>query len=134
MPTTTVTITATDWQEAPYDDAGGKALAQADWAARWEGELSAEGRVRCLMIYTGEGTEQGAQYVSLERVTGSLAGREGSFVLRGTGAHGAGGASSVCDIVEHSGTGDLAGLRGRVSGTATGMTYPVTFEYEFEHD
>lgn len=133
MPTTTVTITVTDWQEAPYDDAAGKALAEADWATRWEGELTAEGRVRCLMIYTGD-DQSGAEYVSLERVTGTLAGREGSFVLRATGSHDAGGASSVCDVVEHSGTGQLAGLRGRVSGTATGMTYLVTFEYELERD
>lgn len=66
-------------------------------------------------VLTTQG-ERGASYVAQERITGSLAGRRGSFVLE----HGADGGEGVettqwARVVAGSGTAALAGL----SGTGT---------------
>jgi Protein of unknown function (DUF3224) len=53
-----------------------------------------------------------ASYVGYERVVGSLGGRSGSFVLRLAGGFEQGAASTDWTVVEGSGTGGLAGLRG----------------------
>ena len=62
------------------------------------------------MMTAGTAVEGSAGYVAIERVTGSLAGRAGSFVLlhRGTMQQGAFELSIV--VVPDSGTGQLAGL------------------------
>lgn len=59
------------------------------------------------------GSEEGsAAYVGLERVTGSVHGRSGSFVLRHSAAMERGEGESSLDVVPDSGTGELRGLRG----------------------
>lgn len=56
-----------------------------------------------------------AGYVAMERVTGTLNGRSGTFVLQhsGTMAHGA--QKMTITIVPDSGTGDLAGISGSMT-------------------
>jgi hypothetical protein len=56
---------------------------------------------------------RGASYVAQERITGTLAGRRGSFVLEHGAALGEGEETvQWARVVAGSGTGDLAGLRG----------------------
>lgn len=67
------------------------------------------------MLACGRGDTplNGAGYVVSERFTGTLAGREGSFVLQHGGIAGAGvDPVSFGNVVPGAGTGALAGLRG----------------------
>ena len=53
-----------------------------------------------------------AGYVAIERVTGTLSGRQGSFVLQHSGHSNPAGQSLEINVVADSGTDDLKGLSG----------------------
>ena len=76
-------------------------------------------------------TRHPAAYVGIERFEGTLHGRKGGFVLQ----HNAGGTDGVpwmtWKIVETSGTGDLAGIRGEgqiIIGADGGHSYTLDYE------
>ena len=56
-----------------------------------------------------------AGYVAMERVTGSLEGREGSFALQHSGTMDRGAPTLLITVVPDSGTGALEGLAGRMA-------------------
>ena len=56
-----------------------------------------------------------AGYVALERVTGALQGRNGSFVLQHNGLMARGTQQLEITVVPDSGTGDLEGLAGKMA-------------------
>ncbi|MBJ7520194.1 MAG: DUF3224 domain-containing protein [Solirubrobacteraceae bacterium] len=114
--TTTITVPfeIVTWDEKTYDEpADGPKLTHATLEKRYSGDLEATGVARIL---TAQG-DGGRGYVASERVTGTLMGRTGTFVIQ----HGAAGASDEPEevalgvIVGGSGTGELAGLRGDVA-------------------
>ena len=111
-----------------YDDRDGTALGRIHITRRFEGDLEGEGTAELLTATTGSGS---AVYVALDRITGRLDGREGSFVLHHRGTVSAAGAVTDGAIVPESGTGELSGLRGQ--GTITvdeDGTHRLTLEYE----
>jgi hypothetical protein len=72
-----------------------------------------------------------AEYVGLQTMTGSLAGRSGSFVLRTSGTFDGSKAVGELTVVEGSGTGELAGISGTGSFSAPmGSEAELTLEYE----
>jgi len=117
------------WEESPYDTWEGGKLTRAHVTYGYQGELDGQGVVEYLMAYHGE---KGATFVGIERFTGRLAGREGTIVMRHVGTSSPDG--TVLDereVVEGTGTGALAGLRGTMrfeSGHAE--HYPLEFAYE----
>jgi hypothetical protein len=54
-------------------------------------------------------------YVAMERVTGTLEGRSGSFALQHFGTMQSGGTQLKISVVPDSGTGDLAGIKGTMN-------------------
>jgi hypothetical protein len=131
MPDTEMTFTMDDWKETTYAELenGGK-LTRVTMARTFSGPLTGSGVVEYLMAYTSE-TE--AVFVGLERVTGSVAGRPGSFVMEHRGTYGKGLVKNTWTVIPGSGTGDLRGLRGD-GGFESGSQkrYPMTFDYRFE--
>lgn len=72
-----------------------------------------------------------AGYVAIERVTGTLAGRQGSFVLQHSGHSNPAGQSLEINVVADSGTDELKGL----SGTMRIIIQPGGGHfYEFEYE
>jgi hypothetical protein len=98
--------------EPPYDVVEGVTLARASIEKRFSGPLDASSRVQ--MIGARTPVEGSAGYVAVERVTGTLAGRRGTFVLVHTGIMSGGGRSLTVTVVPGSGTGELRGLSGRM--------------------
>jgi Protein of unknown function (DUF3224) len=72
--------------------------------------------------------EADATYTGYERFTGSLGGRPGSFVLRLEGGFKDGAARTTWTVVEGTGTGDLAGLRGEGGYVANQGEPEVAYE------
>jgi len=72
-------------------------------------------------------------YVAIERVTGTLAGRTGTFVLHHTGIMKRGAQQLSINVVPDSGTGQLKGLSGSmtIQITADGK-HSYQFEYTIE--
>ena len=66
------------------------------------------------MLAFGSDTEGSAGYVALERVSGTLHGLTGSFVLQHSGSMNRGVPQLSVTVVPDSGTGQLAGLAGEM--------------------
>src|SRR5919108_2286871 len=79
---------------------------------RFHGELEAISKGEMLATHTE--VEGSAAYVALERVTGKLKGRTGSFVLQHSATMVRGQPSSTITVVPDSGTGELKGLSGKM--------------------
>ena len=67
------------------------------------------------MLSARTSVESSAGYVAIERVTGALHGRQGSFVLQHSGTVERGAQQLVISVVPDSGTGDLVGLVGTMT-------------------
>lgn len=80
---------------------------------QFHGELEAISKGE--MIYAGTDVEGSAVYVALERVTGSLGGKKGSFVLYHTGVMTRGVSNLNVSVLPDSGTGELIGLKGTMT-------------------
>lgn len=117
------------WDETPLKDSGeGPRLTRAVVTKTYEGDIRGESRLEYLMMHRDDGT---AEFVGLERVTGSLGGRSGSFVLRHIGTFEEGIARAVLKVVDESGTKALAGLRGEGQfESGHRREYPLTLDYE----
>ena len=122
------TATVASWDEKAYDEADGKPkLSKASIKYTYEGDLKGESSSEMVMVYVGEE----AEYVGLERMSGTLGGKKGTFVTSASAPSRTGCASTKWTIVEGSGTGELEGLTG--SGTfeaPMGDQAKVEFEYE----
>jgi len=119
------------WDEKPYSEGQDlPKLTRAAVARTFTGDIAGEGHVEYLMMYRGDGT---AAFVGLERVTGHLAGKAGSFVLQRVGAFEDGMAKESYFVIPGSGTGDLRGLRGEgASAVGHGTEHPFTLTYELD--
>jgi hypothetical protein len=70
-----------------------------------------------------------AGYVAVERVTGSLHGKAGSFALQHSGTMAGGAQQLVITVVPDSGDGDLRGLEGKLSIEIADGKHSYVLEY-----
>ena len=117
------------WDEKPYaENPALPKLTRATVTKTYTGDIEGEGQVEYLMMYRSDGS---ATFVGLERVTGRLGGKTGSFVLQRTGVFEGGMAKETYSVVPGSATGDLDGLRGDgSSAVGHGMEHPFRIDYE----
>jgi len=81
-----------------------------------------------LMAYRPDAT---ADYVGLQRITGTLAGRSGTFVLSTVGTFDGQEASGTWTVLAGSGTDELAGLTGTGTFSAPSGGEPsVSLDYD----
>jgi hypothetical protein len=107
--------------------AGGSAVGRMSLDKQWHGGL--EGTSKGEML-TGMTAVQGsAGYVAIEQVTGTLNGRSGTFLLQHTGTMTRGAPELAITVVPDSGTGQLAGLAGRLAITITDGKHFYELEY-----
>ena len=93
----------------------------------FEGDLAGTSRGEMLFALTA--TQGSAGYVAIERVTGALHGREGSFVLQHSGSMNRGAQQLSITVVPDSGAGGLAGLAGEFRLRIEGGTHFYELEY-----
>jgi hypothetical protein len=95
------------------DDAGeAGAFARMFLDKYYHGDL--EGPSKGQMMATSVTPEGSGAYVALERVSGTLHGRRGSFVLMHNASMTRGVPAMNITVVPESGTGELVGLQGRL--------------------
>jgi Protein of unknown function (DUF3224) len=97
--------------QGPPNDVDGVALGRMSLKKRFEGDLTGTGQGEMLSATTP--VPGSAGYVAIERVSGRLHGRAGSFVLQHAGTMQGGEQQLSITVVPGSGTGELAGLAGR---------------------
>jgi hypothetical protein len=116
-------------EETTYEErSGGARLTHAWGAQRFSGDITGDGSVHWLMSYAADKT---AHYVGLQRITGSLVGREGSFIIAASGAFNGKASHGTWSVVEGSGTAGLEGITGTGSFDAPGGPHATyTLDYE----
>ena len=111
----------------PQDDAAAGPFGRLFLAKQFHGDLEGSSQGQMLGSQTPDGS---GGYVALEQVTGTLDGKRGTFVLQHKGTMRKGG-SFVIDVtvVPDSGTGDLAGISGKMTIRIEGREHFYEFEY-----
>jgi hypothetical protein len=93
----------------------------------YHGDL--EGTGRGEMLASRGAVDGSAGYVALERVSGTLKGRRGTFVLQHSGTMTRGTPGLVITVVPDSGTDELTGLAGSMNIVITGKAHAYEFDY-----
>jgi Protein of unknown function (DUF3224) len=94
------------------------------------GDIEGEGVVRFLQAIREDGS---AGFVGIERVTGSINGRRGTFLLQDAGTLEGATVKGDWFVIPGSGTGELSGLRGEGGFQAElGQRASITLDYWFE--
>lgn len=128
----TGTFRMKNWDETPYSEMeNGRKLASASVTNSFTGDIEGEGVLTYLLCYKDE---KHASFIGMERVTGSLGGRTGSFVIQSSGIYEDGTAKGTWSIVTDSGTGDLAGLRGEGTFDARSGEQDTPFVLDYDID
>jgi len=97
---------------------------------QFTGDLAGTSKGEMLTAMTK--TDGSAGYVAIERVTGTLHGRAGTFVLQHTGTMTRGAQQLVITVVPDSGTGELAGLAGSMRIIIDGGRHAYEFDYTLD--
>ena len=111
-----------------HDTAEGSPLGRRSIDKTFRGDLAAASVGE--MLAAGPAVKGSAGYVAIERVTGTLGGKAGSFVLMHTGVMNRGTPSLSVIVVPDSGTGELIGLTGTMAIEITGGKHFYVFEYD----
>lgn len=101
------------WDEKPYAELeGGAKLTSASVKQSYSGGIEGTSVVEYLMVHRADQT---ATFVGHELITGSIEGRNGSFIIQHNGTFKNGIAKSKWVIVSSSGTGALLEISGQGS-------------------
>ena len=124
-------ITVHKYEPSAYDEpAEGPVLTRIHVEEGFSGDISGDGVVEFLQAARDDGS---ASFVGIERVTGTVAGRTGTFLLQDAGTVQGNIVSGDWFVVPGSATGGLAGLRGTGGFRASlGESAQVHLDYWFE--
>ena len=111
-----------------YNTTDGALLGRMSIDKQFHGDL--EGTSKGEMLTAGTSVKSSAGYVAVERVTGTLNGKSGSFALQHSGTMNRGTPHLAINVVPDSGTGQLAGLTGTMAIEIANGKHSYIFEYE----
>lgn len=109
------------------EGAGGVNLGRMSINKTYSGELNAKSRGEMSSAMTP--VKGSAGYVAIEQVEGHLSGKKGSFVLQHFGTMSAGEERLILEVIPDSGTGQLAGISGRMSIIIEDGSHFYEFDY-----
>jgi hypothetical protein len=109
------------------DKAEGSTLGRLSLDKIFHGDLEGVGKGQMLTIMSD--TPGSAVYVAVERVTGSLNGKAGSFALAHQGVMRGESRQLTVEIAPDSGSGALKGIAGRLTIDASGGQHLYDLEY-----
>jgi hypothetical protein len=102
------TFEVTDWKEDEFDAGPDRAkLTKASVQKKYSGGIDGTSVTEWVMAYS---PDDSATFVGMERISGTVGGREGSLILQHVGAFADGAATAELTVV--SGTGKLDGISG----------------------
>jgi hypothetical protein len=124
-------INVKTYEPTTYDQPSeGPALVRIHVSEDFSGDIDGEGVAEFLQAARSESE---ASFVGVERVTGSIGGKSGTFVFQDEGTLDGTTVSGTWFVVPGSGTGELRGLRGEGGFRAElGRGADITLDYWFE--
>lgn len=117
----------TVFEPLPIDD---DALSRMQVLKTIEGDLIGTGRAEMLSV--GTPIDGSAGYVAIDRITGTLHGHSGSFVLQHYGLLDRGAATLIVQVVPDSGTDQLTGLVGTFQIDNSLEEHRYIFDYDLK--
>jgi hypothetical protein len=112
----------------PQDDkVGDPTVGRMSIDKQYHGDLEATSKGQ--MLSTMGDVKGSAGYVAMERVSGTLSGRKGTFALQHTGTMTRGVPQLTITVVPDSGTGELVGLAGTMAIHIIDGKHSYDFEY-----
>lgn len=113
-----------------YDSSEGSPLGRMSLDKQFRGDLAGTSKGEMLMASTP--VKGSAGYVAIERVSGTLDGRSGAFVLQHSGTMTRGAPQLTVTVVPDSGTDQLVGLAGSMLIIITEGKHLYEFEYTLD--
>lgn len=118
--------------QGPAEGVGDPTVGRMALDKQFHGDLEATSTGEMLAVRTEVGGSAG--YVAMERVTGTLHGRAGTFALQHSGTMNRGVPTLKIAVVPDSGTGDLVGLIGTMAIRVEAGKHGYDFEFSFPED
>jgi hypothetical protein len=112
---------------APYNAVEDAKLGRMSIDKVFKGDLAAVSKGEMLSAFTD--TKGSAGYVAIERVSGTLQGRAGAFVLQHNATMTRGAPALNIFVVPDSGTGELKGLIGKMNIIIADGKHSYEFDY-----
>ena len=113
----------------PQDDAAVSPVGRMSIDKQFQGDL--EGTSKGQMLMASSETEKGsAGYVAIEKVTGTLNGRSGTFYLQHNATMNRGVGDLNIIVIPDTGTDELVGLQGRMNIIIDAGKHSYEFDYE----
>ncbi len=117
-----------DVEMHPQDDQGADGVTRLLLDKQYHGDL--EGMAKGQMLTGGMSADKSGVYVAIEKFTGTLQGRSGSFILHHTGIMTRGKPELTILVAPDSGTGQLSGISGKMTiNIAADGKHSYDFEY-----
>ena len=116
--------------EPPHDVEDGASIGRVSLKKQFHGDLEAASHGE--MLAARSEVQGSAGYVAIERVTGSLHAKRGSFVLQHSGTMTRGRGELTVTVLPDSGTGELKGLSGKMTIEISDGKHGYVFEYALE--
>jgi len=114
---------------SPQDETAGAPVGRMSVDKQFQGDLA--GTSKGQMLMAGSESEKGsAGYVAIEKVTGTLNGRRGTFYLQHNATMNRGVGELNIIVIPDTGTDQLAGLRGRMNIIIDAGKHSYEFDYE----
>ncbi|HEX4574638.1 MAG TPA: DUF3224 domain-containing protein [Gemmatimonadales bacterium] len=123
----TGTFDVTLTPQGPPEQSEGIAVGRMTVDKQFHGDLEGTSKVQMLTA-AADSTGAGA-YVAIERVTGTLHGRRGSFVLMHSGTRTPDGQHLTVTVAPGLGTGQLAGLAGTMTISVVDKQHRYALDY-----
>ena len=113
----------------PQTDAPDAPVGRMSIDKQFQGDLAGTSNGQMLMA-SSPSVKGSAGYVAIEKVTGTLNGRPGSFYLQHTGTMTRGVGELTITVIPDSGTDELVGLRGNMNIIIADGKHSYEFDYE----
>ncbi len=112
----------------PQDDKSeDKSLGRMTFEKEWQGDLA--GSSKGQMLSGGDFKTGSAGYVAMEKFTGAVKGRKGTFILQHSATMNAGKGDLIISVVPNSGTEELKGIDGKLTIKIESGKHFYDFEY-----
>jgi hypothetical protein len=115
--------------QTPEANVGDPTISRLSIDKQFHGDLEATSKGQMLAASTD--VEGSAGYVAIERVSGTLHGRSGTFALQHSGLMTRGAGQLTITVVPDSATGQLEGLAGNMTINIVDGRHSYDFEYAF---
>ena len=112
----------------PQDQGADMPVGRMQIDKEFKGDLAGTSKGQMLMA-SSSSVKDSAGYVAIEKVTGTLNGRRGSFYLQHNGVMTRGVGELTITVIPDSGTDQLVGLRGKMNIIIAEGKHSYEFEY-----